>query len=231
MQALASKSLPIRPDYYISGDVARFLRRSPCSPSRSVFVCIVRTTPRVPAWHTRVEAPAWLSFTVRRTSTESDYYTMLFPLARAAQAQRFCARRAARPMWADRHDSVGRRSFMPTSRTRRIRLSWGLMMCLCPLATRRYWAVINTDPMLQGPELRPFALSLALQVVMGSLRMWVCEQAKKEYKPGADLPRRWVGRVLDRGRQLRQDGSLFYGPSVMVPNRGVAGSAIIGKTY
>jgi hypothetical protein len=87
--------------------------------------------------------------------------------------------------------------------------------------------------MLQGPELRPFVLSLALQVVMGSLRTWVCvmKRAKKEYKPGADLPRPWVGRVLDRGRQLRQDGSLFYGPSVTVRNRGVAGSAINGKTY
>ena len=48
---------------------------------------------------------------------------------------------------------------------------------------RCYWVVINTDPMLQDPELCPFVLSPALHVVMGSLRTWVCvvQRVKKEY--------------------------------------------------
>jgi hypothetical protein len=52
-------------------------------------------TVRVPAWYTRVEAPAWLSFTVRRTSTDQIITPCSSVLHAQPQAQRCCARRAA----------------------------------------------------------------------------------------------------------------------------------------
>lgn len=95
-----------------------------------------------------------------------------------------------------------------------------------PTGDAAYRAVVSTDLMLQDPELRPFVETpemtawmapgrhlMAYCIVSGvgqdlpylSENVLFAVAREERVQPGATSPRRWIRRVVDGGRQRRQD--------------------------